>query len=158
MPGSFDSKGMFTMTFSVNPDDIINAIPNESILTLMERRAYKAMFFVQDKIKERLNRPGTGKWYKSKTGFGTHRASRPGEPPAPDRREYRDSWRVVVQRTAKGVIMDVRSAYWTVFGRRLELGGWSTNRFSTVYIAPRPHVAPTWDEHEDDIRRILEEG
>jgi hypothetical protein len=42
-------------------------------------------------LKIELNQPGSGRVYPSATGRGTHQASAPGEPPAPDRGDLRKS-------------------------------------------------------------------
>lgn len=73
-----------------------------------------------------LSNPGTGRLYKRKGS--EHRASAPGEPPAPDTGAYRASW------------------WWEAGPRESSVG---TNdeigeylEFGTRFMAPRPHVRP----------------
>lgn len=101
-----------------------------------------------------LSQPGSGRWYRSKKKDGTrHQASAPGEAPAPDRGTYRRSWGARVENGANVVYALVGTNLWTVFGRRLELGG-SDSR--GVYIAPRPHVAVAEQQTVAPFNRILD--
>ena len=50
-------------------------------------------FSFQKRLRKMLNKPGTGKTYRSgKNGKNTHQASSPGQPPAPRTGRLRDSW------------------------------------------------------------------
>jgi len=101
-----------------------------------------------------LNRAGTGRVYPSRTGEGTHRASAPGEPPAPDTHEYRQSW--------KERRIDIAGLERAVFTED-ERGPWL--EYGTVKIQPRPHAMPAAIAHkrffENQVRaaaRKLERG
>lgn len=103
----------------------------------------------------KLSLPGSGRVYPSKTGHGKHVASKPGEAPSPDRREYMNSWNVeVIDDGDDGVILNVASEYWGVFGRRLELGGAD---YRGITIAPRPHLRPVIDAETPALIKALEE-
>lgn len=124
----------------------------------MKFKAYSLVTAIQRawekrKIRAMLSIPGTGRIYKSKTGFGRHQASIPGAPPAPDRGVYRDSWNVDVAETDKGYEVAMWSPLWDVFGRRLELGGWGGG----AYIAPRPHIRRVIEGADAEIERELKE-
>jgi hypothetical protein len=107
-----------------------------------------------NKMRQKLNHGGTGHVYPSRNpGKAWHIASAPGEPPAPDRGEYRDSWTAEAERTDSGVYaLRLMSSLWDRFGRRLELGGWGGG----VFIAPRPHVRPVLEEATPEINTALE--
>lgn len=78
-----------------------------------------------------LNQPGSGVEYPSRTGAGTHRASAPGEPPAPDRGELRDSVQGRSDDTSATVTVASPAGY-------LDQG--------TSRIAPRPFVDRAIDD------------
>jgi hypothetical protein len=159
MPSSFDSSGMFKMHINMPSFELMrNLVPGRAIAIEVEYRMRKAMDTFERNLYRMLSRPGTGKWYPSKTGFGRHRASRPGKPPAPDRTTYKFSWETHVRRSGERIEAGVTSPLWKTFGRRLELGGWSSGRWGSVFIAPRPHLQPAWDESEPEMDRILREG
>ena len=88
-----------------------------------------------------LSRAGSGRVYPSATGAGTHRASAPGEPPAPDTGSYRASWDV------QKITPDGLS--WIVFTPD-KRGPWL--EYGTTKIAPRPHALPATVAH----RRFFE--
>jgi hypothetical protein len=101
-----------------------------------------------------LNRPGSGRLYESATGQGMHRASAPGEPPAPDTQSYRESW----DETRTDALGLSRIVYTPdERGPKLEYG--------TMKILPRPHAMPAAVAHkrffENAVRaaaRSLERG
>lgn len=105
---------------------------------------------ILDNIKRRLNQAGSGRIYKSKTGGGKHQASAPGEPPAPDRGVYRDSWigRVIIGNDFVQSL--IGTPLWEVFGRRLEHGGSGGG----AYIAPRPHVNPSIQDTAERVNEL----
>jgi hypothetical protein len=107
-----------------------------------------------NKMRQKLNHAGTGHIYPSRNASKAwHVASAPGEPPAPDRGEYRDSWTAETEKTEYGTYsLRLMSSLWEKFGRRLELGGWGGG----VYIAPRPHVRPVWEQSAPEINTALE--
>lgn len=105
-------------------------------------------------IEWKLDQAGSGRTYPSKRGDGTdHVASAPGEPPAPDTGEYRDSMEVHVRIYKWTYRLEFRSRFWKVFGRRLELGGWGGG----AYIAPRPHVRPVFEENMVLLQKTLDD-
>lgn len=119
-----------------------------SIGSIIQRR------FARNRMREMLSRHGSGRVYRSKTGRGSHQASAPGEPPAPDTRKYLESWdSEVVALPDGGVAVQVGTPLWSVFGRRLELGGRDKRG---IYIAPRPHVRPVFENAENEIARDLQ--
>ena len=67
---------------------------------------------------------------------GLHRASQPGDPPAPDTGTLRRS--AFVERTERGVRVGVAMPY----GVALELGTTGAGRGRNVTIAPRPFMRP----------------
>lgn len=84
-----------------------------------------------------LSRAGSGRVYPSATGSGTHRASAPGEPPAPDTGSYRASWDAAKTRPD--------GLAWIVFTRD-KRGPWL--EYGTTKIAPRPHALPATVAHK----------
>lgn len=113
----------------------------------------RVMELLERRIKLRLSQHGTGEIYPSKTGHGTHQASAPGQPPAPDRGVYRDSWMAEYAHVGNEFFGKVGTVLWEVFGRRLELGGFGGG----AYIAPRPHARPVWEDNQAAIQKILDE-
>jgi hypothetical protein len=93
-----------------------------------------------------LSRAGSGRVYPSATGRGTHRASAPGEPPAPDTTSYRESWDVTQ--------VDPTGLAWIVFTPD-ERGPWL--EYGTTNMQPRPHALPAAVAHkrffENEIRK-----
>lgn len=130
----------------------------EAIVSTRARRALSSVGrFLKMRIKDKLSHPGSGRWYRSKLGYGKHQASAPGEPPAPDRGVYRDSWFYRTQARRGQFEVRIGTPLWTVFGRRLELGGVSTSDSGdSVYIAPRPHVRAVFEEERAKIQMMLD--
>ena len=130
---------------------------HEMILDAMVPGANRALGLFLTALRFKLSQPGSGRLYDSKRGSGKHRASKPGEPPAPDRGDwggYRSSWSGQVRREFGSITLSFSSTMWLIFGRRLELGGWGGG----VYIAPRPHVSPTMDDTLPAMYKLLENG
>lgn len=71
-----------------------------------------------------------------RTLTGLHRASAPGEAPAPDTGTLRRS--AFIERTASGVRVGVAMPY----GRALEFGTAAAGRFRRTTILPRPFMRP----------------
>lgn len=88
-----------------------------------------------------LSHPGSGEIYRR--GNVIHRASAPGEPPAPDIGNLRDSVQVD-EVTPTHAILGIHAEY----GEHLEFG--------TSRMAPRPYVRPALDEHEGEIVHAVE--
>jgi hypothetical protein len=130
-------------------EDLMGAVRMKAVPALE-----KVMLLLERRIKLRLSQHGKGKWYPSKRGDGTmHQASAPGAPPAPDTETYRKSWKAEWTIVGDELFGKVGTKLWTVFGRRLELGGFGGG----AYIAPRPHARPVWDENAHAIQKILDE-
>jgi hypothetical protein len=148
------NKNLMSISFSTKYESDIEA----DLVALVTPRARAALVkagdLLESRIKAMLDQRGSGRIYKSKkTGAGMHQASAPGEAPAPDRGEYRDSWHASVTPQKEEITMTVWSSLWSVFGRRLELGGFGGG----VYIAPRPHARPVWEASQTEIQKILDE-
>jgi hypothetical protein len=137
----------------------------EDLTNLVTFRAGDALNEVGDEVLDEmyseLSQPGSGHVYPSRRPEGGyHMASAPGEPPAPDKGDYRDSWsKKVLTRFEEGITgldsvatLQIMSDLWEVFGRRLELGGFGGG----VYIAPRPHVRKVFESMRDRIQRLLD--
>jgi len=148
------ADGFILMTHEL-PEQIISPQLEVAIMGEMNSRMRDAMQVFLKALQAQLSKPGSGRWYRSRRGKGLkHRASAPGQPPAPDTKKYRDSWRVGVVDNGRTVEGWAGTEYWLKRGRRLELGGYGGG----VYIAPRPHVRPALEESEKEMARILEEG
>ena len=83
--------------------------------------------------------------------YGTHQASAPGEPPAIDRGNYRDSWKVEEaqarqSRVSAAAYTDLRVGK-HLLGELLEYG--------TGRMEPRPHVRVALVTVRDEIRAVL---
>lgn len=95
--------------------------------------------------KDILNRKGAGRLYRSKRGTtsGMHRASAPGEPPAPDTNTYRQSWtHDLLGGGLRGVVFTTDDR-----GPMLEFG--------TIHMDPRPHALKASKAHKRPHVRIL---
>jgi hypothetical protein len=127
---------------------------SKSVATKAKRTLNKVGETILAALRIKFAGPGSGALYRSKLKDGTmHQASAPGEPPASDRGVYADSfYHKVIQGTYTHSV-GIASTLWELFGRRLEFGGHGGG----VYIAPRPHIRPVFDEHEGEIQAILED-
>ncbi|HVL03581.1 MAG TPA: hypothetical protein VM386_04000, partial [Acidimicrobiales bacterium] len=92
-------------------------------------------------IKQTLSRPGSGRLYKGRRGRGDHRASAPGEPPAPDTGQYRNSWS---WRMGAGYVE---------VGTNLEQG--PSLEFGSSRMAARPHARPTVAEYATTLGKRI---
>lgn len=93
-----------------------------------------------------LNREGSGKTYRSRRGTssGTHQASAPGEPPAPDTNTYRNSWQEEAE-TPDGLNRVVFTSD--------KRGPWL--EFGTADMEPRPHATPAAIAHRLKHRNMV---
>lgn len=133
-------------------DKLSWALEQQSLKETKERTE-RAMDVVIVAIEHQLEHPGSGRTYRSsRTEGGIHRASAPGESPAPDTYALLTSWSRDVELRGKRVIAVVRSALWDLYGRRQELGGWGGG----AYIAPRPYVRPAMAQTDNRVQRILD--
>ena len=92
-------------------------------------------------------KPGTGKVYKSRTGVGMHRASKPYYPPAPDTKALKDSIDYQVWMEANEVILRVGSKLKEKYPFYLEIG--------TSKMAPRPFLRPCLERFRPKIVAII---
>lgn len=80
---------------------------------------------------------------------GLHRASAPGESPAPDTRALRGS--VFIERTERGVRVGVGMAY----GAALEFGTTRAGKSRNVVILPRPFMRPSLEAVRDRLGDVV---
>lgn len=109
--------------------------------------------YLHQAIANKLSQHGSGKFYLGKNGNGRHQASAPGQPPAPDTKDYLNSMYVAVKVFKYRYAMEFRSEFWDLFGRRLELGGTGGG----AYIAPRPHIRPVWEAGQEEMNKMIED-
>lgn len=102
----------------------------------------EATMYVHSAARKKLSQPGGGEVY------GKHRASKPGDPPAPDTGTLR--------RTVAREIKKERSEYVGRVGTPLKYGKMLER--GTTNIDPRPWLAPTFRETADDVKKILGRG
>lgn len=91
-----------------------------------------------------LSRPGTGELY------GKHRASAPGEPPAPDTGRLRAATQADEQVRHEGDDLVGRVVANTEYAAALETG--------TERMAARPYLSRLKSEHSDDLREAFVTG
>jgi len=111
-------------------------------------------------LRAKLNRPGTGRLYT--TLFFTdaagkvhsygkrspHRASAPGEPPAKDSGNLRDSTYAKPKRVPDGAEVEA--------GSKSQVAAWQ--EYGTQKIFPRPWFRPTLNEVKDKLFKIWTDG
>jgi hypothetical protein len=99
--------------------------------------ATAAVFGHADMVRT-LSTPGAGRVY------GTHRASKPGDPPAPDTGQYRASWHPKLDGDGLGgdILTNDKRASWLEHG--------------TARMAPRPHAGPVAERLKTEFPRIIE--
>lgn len=90
-------------------------------------------------IKQELSQPGTGRIYRR--GAITHQASAPGEPPAPDTGQLRNSIQMAVLESDDGTAV-LRVGTGLEYAAALEFGTTSAGRGHTTVILPRPFMRP----------------
>lgn len=91
-----------------------------------------------------LSRPGTG------TLYGRHRASAPGEPPAPDTGRLRGATQADEQVRRDGDDLVGRVVANTEYAAALEVG--------TERMAARPYLSRLKADHGDDLRAAFVSG
>lgn len=90
---------------------------------------------LEGEIKDQLSRPGSGVTYKRGKN-GTHQASAPGEPPAPDSNRLVNSIHHEVGGDSARVGTD------EPYAKPLEFGTTTAGRGHHTVIAPRPFMRP----------------
>lgn len=103
-------------------------------------------FLWTNAVKQILSSPGSGRTY------GSHQASAPGQPPAPDTGLYRASWTFAVQ-GADTVAMYPQLPAGDHPG---QLGGWL--EFGTSKMDARPHIRPTNAIVTPQIGKVIAAG
>jgi len=117
------------------------------LLNKVERGMRKATLFTLSAAQEKVRQPGSGELYQ-KTASVTHRASRPGEPPATDTGRLLDSLTSDVKVRAGDVTGLVMAQ--TEYAAALELG--------TDKMAARPFLRPSVTENKLKILRMVAQG
>lgn len=146
-------KSAFKLSTRIEGLDAAVGSVEREVALKSERAMRDISIMMIDSLREVLNQPGSGKWYRSRRKDGTmHQASAPGESPAPDRGAYRDSFRRSFYKLHGQVGFSIWSPLWERFGRRLQMGG----LFKGVYIAPRPHIDVAFNRIRDRIQNRLE--
>lgn len=100
-----------------------------------------------NRIKRLLSTPGRGRVYRRPPSV-LHRASAPGDPPAPDTGLYRASWTWRLGEDARGPYVEI--------GTNQKRGPWF--EFGTRRMAPRPHLRPTINSLRDEITKLVRDG
>lgn len=96
------------------------------------------------RVKVILSQPGSGRIY------GKHRASAPGEPPAPDTGQLRAATQADTQVREFGSDLVGRIVANKESAHALEVG--------TERIAPRPFFGPLATDHADELRQAFIQG
>lgn len=90
-------------------------------------------------------KPGTGRVYKSKTGVGMHRASKPYYPPAPDTKTLKNS--IGYNVWMSGYEITLRVGTDIPYSKYLEIG--------TSKMLPRPFLRPCLERFRPKIVAII---
>jgi hypothetical protein len=107
------------------------------------------------------NSPATGRTYKSSVSSALHRASAPGEPPAPDSGQLLKSVRFRTRRLAAGGWVaeagsSLKKALWLEYGAARGVRGPSGRVESVQWILfPRPAWGPALRTIQDRIPEII---
>ncbi len=88
-------------------------------------------------IHEELSRPGTGHVYPSATGSGMHQASSPGEPPASDTEDLKNSIIAGLFGSGRTLFAGV-SIDSSVTSKKK----WESLEFGSKFMEPRPFIRP----------------
>jgi HK97 gp10 family phage protein len=122
-----------------NGEKLYQRIVDTTILR-MERLGNQMVKDIQSSMK-----PGTGRLYKSRTGVGMHRASKPYYPPAPDTKELKNSIDHRVWFESSEVILRVGTD--VEYSKYLEIG--------TSRMLPRPFLRPCLERFRPKIVAII---
>lgn len=90
-----------------------------------------------DIIREELSRPGTGIVYPSATGVGEHQASSPGEPPASDTEDLKNSIGVALFGRGHTLFAGI-----SIDQSIVPRDKWESLEFGTRFMEPRPYLRP----------------
>lgn len=105
-----------------------------------------------NRIKRVLSTPGTGRMYRRPGASGPravlHRASSPGQPPAPDTGKYRSSWNWRLGTDARGDYVEI--------GTNDKRGPWF--EYGTRRMKARPHLRPMVNTLRDEITDLVRKG
>lgn len=101
---------------------------------------------VTNRVKRLLSQPGTGRVYRRRRV--THRASRPGQPPAVDTGRLRSSYTWRTGEDAEGFFVEVGTN--VKYAPFLEFG--------TRRMRPRPHLRPAINEVTNQISELVAQG
>jgi len=108
-----------------------------------KERITRASIHVEGEARKKVSGTGTGRVYKRRTV--THRASKPGHPPATDTGQLRRSISREVRREGGG---------WAGFvGTPLKYGLWLER--GTSQVKARPWLRPTFTEQQNEVLKIL---
>lgn len=115
--------------------------------TLAEKRMFAATQRVREEVLHTLSGQRTGREYRVPGTSVSYTASAPGEPPAVQTGQLRQSVTSVVTQDGREVNGQV--------GTPLDRGLWM--EYGTFFIEPRPWLRPSFDNCKDDVKRILSE-
>lgn len=105
-----------------------------------------------NRIKRKLSTPGQGRIYRRPGASGPravlHRASAPGDPPAPDTGLYRASWSWRTGEDNRGPYVEI--------GTNQKRGPWF--EFGTRRMAARPHLRPVLNDLRAEITALVRDG
>lgn len=133
----------------------------------MMRRMRKAVNFAERQVRKKLSGQRSGRTYTQfffidsagqLRAFGSrppHQASAPGEPPAVDTSNLRDSLSTAVGKGPTGLVKGFVGTH-VIYGVFLELG--TEGPPATGGMEPRPWLMPTIRENNEEIMNILGEG
>ena len=95
-------------------------------------------------------KPGTGRIYPSRTGKGTHQASKPFYPPAPDTKDLKNAIKSEV--TVEGTDIYLKVG---VLGNEEEVAYPYYLEIGTFKMAPRPYIRPCLERFRPRIVAII---
>lgn len=109
---------------------------------ISKERLKKVGEYAENKVKENIDKPKTGRTYKVPGTNKTYTASAPGEAIASPKQVIRNSYKFRVE----GEVAKVGSAH--PFSLKFEKGEFR-------YIKPRPTLTPVLKEETDEFKKIL---
>lgn len=109
---------------------------------ISQEKVSRATRIVYNKVQENLSGNKTGRQYQVPGTSVTYTASAPGEPPASQTGELRDSINTSVETTATSTIGIVGST--SDIAPKLERG--------TLHMAPRPFLQPSFEDSISEIK------